>query len=100
MLKAIGIRYWLRNGIVAELFDSGTIILSASDVQEFYDKAGAFHSATDMRRPLWWELGCPENLRSYITIHGRPHGTIWREDFSEEIEQNEIKTIMGERHGK
>lgn len=79
-MKVIGKRYWLHNGITAEVYDSGTIILVAGDIQELYDKEGVLHSATDKERPLWVELGKPENIRECVEIHGRPHGMLWRQE--------------------
>jgi len=79
MNKAVGLRYLLINGIAAEVYNGGTIILVAGDVQEFYDKRGAFNSTTDHHAKLWIELGRPADLRAYIQTRGRPYGTLWGE---------------------
>jgi hypothetical protein len=77
--KAVGIRYWLTDGIVAEVYYNGTIILTAGDIQEFYDKDGKFNSSTNDNKQLWIECSRPMNMHEHVRLHGRPHGTIWRE---------------------
>lgn len=78
-LRAIGRRYRFPTGIMAEVFDSGTVILRRGTSEEFFDANGEFNSTNDVDAKLWVELGQPINIREYANLHGRPRGTIWGE---------------------
>ena len=78
-MKVLGKRYLLHPSIVAEVFDSGSIILRRGTSEEFFDATGAFNSTNDEDAKLWFLLGQPINLHEYINKHGRPRGTIWGE---------------------
>jgi len=79
MLRAIGRRFQLQRGIRAELYFSGTAILTRGNQQEKFDSDGILQAATNDRKSLFAELGIPNHLPTYITMHGRPIGTIWDE---------------------
>jgi hypothetical protein len=76
--KVVGKQFLLVNGIMAKVYDHGTIILKAGDVEEFYDRDGKFNSATSDGKQLWIECGEPENMHEFVQQHGRPYGVIWQ----------------------
>jgi len=78
-MRAIGQRYQLARGIQAEVYFSGTIILVRDDQQEKFDQEGYLQSSTDHHKSLFAELGVPPSLLTYITVFGRPIGTLWND---------------------
>jgi hypothetical protein len=78
-LKALGHRFQLAHGIIAEVFDSGAIALNKGNTQEKFDSDGYLQSTTDRHTSLFATLGVPVHLHTFIAAHGRPIGTIWEE---------------------
>lgn len=76
-MRPLGRRYQLRSAIVAEVYDSGAIILTRGTVQEKFDVVGELQSTTNEHTSLFAILGVPCDLRAYIETYGRPIGTIW-----------------------
>lgn len=80
-MKAIGLRYRLPIwAMVSEVFDDGRTSLIMRKAYEVFNAENDRILATAHGFELRELIGCHGDVREFVLQHGRPHGTIWKEE--------------------